>query len=244
MSQNILEILNERTLQMYKDINSDYISPKNAAAFAITYYQAFSEDQYNEKLLISLMKELLTFFNKGIKFLTKKEELSKFREKMEEIIYLKDKIGIDIKKNQKKIDKSDNKMIEYSLNVEHLENMIIQIKNDLKSLEKNEDSIFQKKSLEKKEELYLTIVNLEENIDIFFENEKEKNKIVIKNLERDYKVINENLKTMISSVKNSIQLGFTEVSLKEVMQNKNSLKMYTYDIVLKNLYENFQGMLN
>lgn len=231
--------LKEKCHLIKNDISmKNEITARVAADFAITYYKIFKKD-YDEKKFIYLIKKTMEFFNKSILDIPKREIEVDSKKILNEIEDLKDSIQ-KISKiyypnnnvesfTEEEFSKEDLKLYEKEFKY---------IKKELKNLELNRPNILLKWNWKRKIKRELYKLNLlERKSYIFYEYFYEKNKEKTRILEELYNNMRKNIKEFMIDVKPTIGEELADISFEDIIQDIESLKSFTYNVIISNYYQ-------
>lgn len=237
----MIDAQNEITEKCYlikNDISvKNEITAKIAADFAVTYYKVFREN-YDEKTFVYIIKKVMEFFNKAVIDIPKRKLETDAKKLTNDIDSLKEEVHkfskILFNKNFESSTTGDFSKEDLEL----YESDFKEIKKELKTLELNKPFFLLrwswkkkiKKELSKLELLEKNSYNLYES---FYENNKEKNRI----LEEIYLDIRKHLKSFMSDVKPNIGEELADIPYEYVIEGIDELKSFVFDVVISNFYQ-------
>lgn len=231
----------EQVLKIKNDLQKEKIEIRNWAEFAISFYKKF-KNNYNEKLLIKIIKEVIEFYNKNLEISEKRKQIRNIDGLLEKIAKNKEEILVlyKIKNlnnnffNKEKFDYNDSQFKEWE---EELE------RNRDKNFELKDKKFFFFSKKRKQKEAKVIIESLEK-LSAEIKNSIEDIKIEVEEKDKDilrlFENINEDLKKFLFEVKDNIGVELAKLEYKKVISDFEITKKVIFSIILKNLCDYFK----
>lgn len=228
--------INEKCYLIKNDILvKNLITPKVAAEFAAIYYKIYREN-YDEKTFVSIVKELMEFFNSSVKNLPKKNLVLETKDLLDDIEILKG----NVQKYSKVFIKPESGIFQQSfssnMDLKSYEDRLKDVKKDLKILELNKPffKFFWRRKIKK--ELF-KLDSIEKSILNIYDTSYEENLKKSEEFEELFLDIKKDLKKFMQEIKPTIGEELADIPYQSVVQNLEALKSFIFDVVIKNCYE-------
>lgn len=229
-------LLDEAVTKIYSNLENDKIETKTWAEFAVVFYRKYKSN-YNERLLVKIVKQTLEFYRRNLEISSKREQLKSIFELLKKID--ENKNGIYSLYKLKELENKNFKEGKEEYNNEQFkewEKELNGIKDKNFELKDKKFFFFSKKRKQKEAKV---IIESLEKLSAQIKNSTEDIKIEVEEKDKDilrlFENINEDLKKFIFEVKNSIGVELAEIEYEEVIQNKDVVKDFVFNVIIQNL---------
>lgn len=235
-------LLDEAITKISNNLESDSLEIKPWAEFAVVFYKKYKAN-YNERLLVKIIKEIFEFYRQNLEISSKREQIATVDDLLKKIDENKNSICTLYKLPNVENRKQSSEKLEYNKDqFKEWKEQLSKSKDENNALKEKRIFFFSKSRKGKKAKII--IENLEKLINEILDSTDEtreevemKNKDILKIFEN----IKEDLKKFVSEVKKDIGVELADINYEYVISDINVVKDFIFNVIIQNLYFYFKN---